>query len=64
MFIFLLVELVDNALKVIGNSIGIIAFYGCIIEFVDLIFVIFGKMLDLRFKTMTYNTVIQACKIR
>jgi hypothetical protein len=58
MFIFLLVELVNNALKVIDNSIGIIAFYDCIIEFINLIFVIFKKILDLWFKTMTYNTVI------
>jgi hypothetical protein len=38
-------------------------YYGRIIEFVDQILVIFGRMLDLRLRT-TFNTVIQACEIR
>ena len=58
MFIILPAKLVDDALEVIGSGIGIIAFYGRIIEFINQILVILGRMLDLRFRTTLFNAII------
>ena len=57
-------KLVDDTLEVVNSGIGIIAFYGRIIILVDQILVIFGRMLGLRFRTTTFNAIIQACQMR
>jgi hypothetical protein len=64
-FAILPTELVDNALEVVDSIIGIIALYGRLVELVDQILVIFGRpWLDLRFRTTTFNTIIQEFDIR
>jgi hypothetical protein len=64
-FIILLVKLVDNALEVVFNGIGIIGLYSRLVVLVDQILVISGRaLLDLRFRATTFNVVIQACEIR
>lgn len=58
-------ELVDNVLKVVFRAIGIVGLDGRLVVVVDQILVIFGRAwLGLRFRTTTFNTIIEACEIR
>jgi hypothetical protein len=58
-------KLVNDVLEVVNSAISIIALYSRLVQLVDQILVIFKRvLLDLRFGTMMFNTVIQACEIR
>ena len=64
-FALLPAKLVDNILKVVFRSIGIVGLNGRLVVLVDQVLVIFGRAwLDPRFRTMRFNTIIEACEIR
>ena len=64
-FALLPAELVDDVLKVVFRSIGIVGLDGRLVVLVDQVLVIFGRAwLDLGFRTTTFNTIIEACEIR
>jgi hypothetical protein len=64
-FALLPAELVDDVLKVVFRSIGIVGLDGRLVVLVDQVLVIFGRAwLDLRFRTTTFNTIIEACEIQ